>query len=107
MKTIKGVIMFGRFVRDKPSILDEPIARLLTELNTFETDTEEYSKAIEHLERLNRMKAEERRPRVNPDSWAIVAGNLLGILIIVAYEQKHVMVSKGLGFVIKPRDPHI
>jgi hypothetical protein len=99
--------MLERLVKNKPSILDEPIAKLLTKLNTLKPDSEEYSKTIDHLERLNRMKAEERGPRVNPDAWAVVAGNLLGILIIVAYEQKHVMVSKGLGFVIKPRDPHI
>jgi hypothetical protein len=36
---------------------------------------------------------------------AIVVGNILGILVIVAYEQKHVMVSKGLGFVIKAKEP--
>ena len=97
--------MFGRFVAKKPSVLDEPIAKVLTSMNTFSPEDPEYSALMTHLERLNEMKAQERRTRVSPDTIAIVAGNLLGILIIVAYEQKHVMVSKGLGFVIRAKEP--
>jgi hypothetical protein len=86
------------------SILDEPIEKVLTDMNTYGPDSEEYPKLIDHLERLTRMKAEEgRRQRVSPDTMAIVLGNILGILVIVAYEQKHVMVSKGLGFVLRTR----
>lgn len=99
--------MIGRFVREKPSVLDEPIAMVLTQMNECDSDSEEYQKWLTHLERLYRLRMESHRDRVNLDTWAIVAGNLLGILIIVAYEQKHVMVSKGLGFVIRARDPHI
>lgn len=98
--------MLGRFTRSKPSILDEPIAAVLTEMNACGPDSPEYKEMMFYLERLTRMKAETRWTRVSPDTMAIVAGNLLGILIIVAYEQKHVMVSKGLGFVIKVREPH-
>ncbi|MET0786968.1 MAG: hypothetical protein ABWY25_09695 [Paenisporosarcina sp.] len=58
---------------------------------------------VDHLERLMKMKAEERRNRVSPDTMAIVGGNLLGILVIVAYEQKHVMVSRGLGLILKAK----
>jgi hypothetical protein len=97
--------MFGRFVKKKPSVLDEPIAKVLTDMNTYGADSPEYPTLINHLEKLNRMKAEERGNRPSPDTMAIVAGNLLGILIIVAYEQKHAMVSRGLGFVIKPKEP--
>lgn len=99
--------MFDRFRKEKTSVLDEPIAKLLTQMNKTEPGTKEYSVMVDQLERLNRAKVEETKPRVNSDTWAIVAGNLLGILIIVAYEQKHVMVSKGLGFVMKPRTSDI
>jgi hypothetical protein len=97
--------MFGRFVKKKPSILDEPIARILTDMNTYGPDSPEFPTLVSHLEKLNRMKAEECKNRPSSDTMAIVAGNLLGILIIVAYEQKHAMVSRGLGFVIKPKEP--
>jgi hypothetical protein len=102
MRQQKGY-MLRRFFAEPISILDEPIEKLLTEMNTYSPDTEEYRAAIEYMERLVRLKAEERRTRVSPDTMAIVVGNLLGILIIVAYEQKHVMVSKGMGLILKTK----
>lgn len=72
-------------------------------MNTYGPDSEEYREAVSYLERLVRLKADERRIRITPDTMAIVLGNLLGILIIVAYEQKHVMVSKGLGLILRTK----
>lgn len=96
--------MLSRFVKKKPSILDEPIEKVLTGMNTYDPSDPEYQVLMDHLERLTRLKeVENSRFRVTPDTMAIVAGNLMGILIIVAYEQRHVMVSKGLGFILKPR----
>lgn len=92
-----------RIVKKRESILDEPIAKVLTEMNTFSPETKEYQAAIDHLDRLMRMKAEERNRRISWDTVAIVAGGFLQVLVIVAYEQKHVMTSKGLGFVIKAK----
>lgn len=97
--------MLRRFVAKKPSILDEPIAKVLTEMNTYGPSDPEWNSLVDHLDRLNRMKQQEGSiNRVTPDTMAIVAGNLAGILIIVAYEQRHVMVSKGLGFILKTRN---
>lgn len=103
MKTMKGVIMFERFRKKKSSELDEPIAKLLTKMNETDPGSKEYSVMVDQLERLNRARVEDTRPRVNPDTMAIVVGGILQILVIVVYENKHVMVSKGLGFVMKPR----
>ena len=94
--------MFRRFRREKSSIYDEPINRILSELSYYGPDTEEYPKLIKHLDSLTRMKAfVGSESRVTPDTKAIVWGNLLGILVIVIYEQKHVLVSKGLGLILR------
>lgn len=58
---------------------------------------------MQYLEGLHRLKAEERRPPVSRDTMLLVAGNLLGILVIVAYEQRHVMTSKGFTQIIRPK----
>ncbi len=107
MKTMKGVMMLERFRKKKPSELDEPIEKLLTQMNKTEAGSKEYSIMVDQLERLNRARAEERRGRVDSNTWAIVIGNLVGIGIIVSYEHAHVVVSKALGFVVKAREPHI
>jgi hypothetical protein len=96
-----------RLFKREPSVLDEPIEKILTEMNTYKPDDPEWPMLIEHLDKLTRMKSDYRNRRFSPDTMLLVAGNLLGILVIVAYEQKHVMVSKGLGFVIKPKEPRI
>jgi hypothetical protein len=78
------------------------IDKLLESMDSFGPEDPEYATHLAHLERLTAMKANCRRKRVSPDQMALVLGNLLGIVIIVAYEQKHVMVSKATNFVMKP-----
>jgi hypothetical protein len=95
--------MLRRFWKEEPSVLDEPIGKVLTEMNTYDPETEEFRHAMEYLERLIKLKAEERPQRVSRDTMWIVGGNLIGILIIVAYEQKHAMVSKGMGLLLKTK----
>lgn len=91
--------MLRRFVKERTSVFDEPIDRILGEMQGSDVDSEEYPKMLEHLSKLNEMKSEERRRRISPDTMLMVAGNLLGILIIVGYEQKHVVTSKALPFI--------
>ena len=81
--------------------LDKVINKLLLELPTFDADTEEYAAVVTQLERLYKLKDDNRSKQVSPDTLAIVAGNLLGILIIVGYEHAHVATSKALSFVLK------
>jgi hypothetical protein len=81
----------------KESELDEPITRLLSDMKQVKTDSEEYSKMLVRLGRLLDDRRKERGERLSMDTLAVVAGNLLGILTIVMYEQKHVMVSKAFG----------
>ena len=95
--------MWKRFGTENISELDKAITRVLQEMDTYGPDAPEYPKLLKSLERLTKLKRLERRPRVSRDTLAIVGGNLLGILIIVAYEHSHVVVSKGMGLLLKTR----
>lgn len=100
--------MLSQFFRnDKGSQVDPLIDALLDEMHSVGVNSEEYPKLMTSLERLYDIKAKERRDVVSPDTLAIIAGNLLGILTIVAYEQKHVMTSKGFTQIIRPKQPGI
>lgn len=92
-----------RFFSKKSSVVDEPIAKVLSEMNHYGPKSDEYPALVTHLERLVQLRNEEKRSRISPDTLAIVAGNLAGILIIVAYEHSHVMASKATNFVMKTR----
>jgi hypothetical protein len=75
--------------------VDALINRVIEDMEMFGPDSEEYPKLIANLEKLHKLKADKKPSRVSPDTIAIIAGNLLGILIIVAYEEKHVITSKA------------
>lgn len=87
---------------DKEDPLDDQIAAVLHEMDNVGVSSERYVELLRHLERLNELKTKNRRPPVSRDTIALIAGNLLGILVIVVYEQKHVIVSKGFSQVIQP-----
>ena len=93
--------MFGKFRKEKEDPLDTPINAVLHEMDLYGPDTEEFAVRLAYLERLKRIKNDERRDSISYDTLAVVGGNLLGILIIVMYEQKHVMTSKAFGFTLK------
>lgn len=97
--------MLKRFwSRKKESVLDEPIAAILSDMNATDPDKQEYSKMVGQLERLIRLKQEESKSGVSPDAVLLVIGNLVGILIIVTYEHNHVLVSKAVNFILRPRE---
>ena len=91
------------FKRDEKTALDLQIDAILQEMEKIGVKSDEYPKMVTYLERLHELKAEERRPPVSRDTIALIAGNLAGILLIVAYEQKHVMNSKALPQILRPR----
>ena len=93
--------MIGKFGK-KNELLDTQINAVLRNMSDIGLDnTEEYSKKLVYLERLHEIKAKNRPARVSGDTMAIVVGNLVGILIIVMYEQKHVLSTKAFGFGMK------
>lgn len=84
------------FSRRKSTAIDELIDAVLSGMEGAEVGSEEYLKLLTVYERLIKVKTEERRNPISWDTIAKIAANLLGILVIVAYEQKHVMNTKAL-----------
>ena len=95
--------MFPVKTRHEDTALQQEIDKLLTDMTSMDRRTKEYALMVHQLTALYALKDNKSRKRVSPDTWVIATGNLLGILAIVAYEQKHVITSKALGFVLKAR----
>lgn len=91
------------FRNDMTTPVDGLIDAVLEEMQTAGVTSEEYPELMTHLERLNEIKARTRQAPVSRDTIALIFGNLMGILLIVAYEQKHVMTSKGFNQIIRPK----
>lgn len=89
--------------KKEPSPLDDSIDKIFAHMNGYDPETEEYSTLLHRLERLEKLKNDSSSKRPSPDAMLAAGSTLLGILIIVIYEQKHVLTSKGLGFILKPK----
>lgn len=82
--------------------IDDEIFSNFNCLESVELDSETYSKVLRNIERLQDLKKKNRKS-LDPNSCLVVAGNLIGILLILGYEQKDFIRSKALGFVLRGR----
>ena len=95
--------MMNRF-KKQPSELNEPIDKLLEEMRIYDPTTEEYQAALKSLNKLMKMRREEQRPTFSYDTLLSTGGMLLSVVIIVGYEQKHVVTSKAMTLLNRPRN---
>lgn len=82
---------------------DAALTKALAELKILEVTDEKYGPALDMVVKLHKMKQEELPNRVTPDTMALVGANIAGILLIIGHEHAHVITSKALSFVLKPR----
>jgi len=87
--------------KSKP--IDDQIDAILDEMQSVGVTSEEYPKLMKLLDQLTEIKKKVKRDRFSRDTLLIVAGNILGILIIVVSEREHVMTSRGFSHIIRPR----
>lgn len=92
--------MFTRKPVEKTG-LEKAIDDVHRQMETVEADSKEYSEMADNLTKLYKLREHDARPRVSPDTLAIVAGNLLGVIMIVGHERAHIITSKAMTFVTK------
>lgn len=84
-------------------MLEEEIVSILRKMSYIEPDAQEYEKLTARLETLRGIQDVKSERKLKPDTVALVAANILGIVIILGFEQANVITSKALGFVTKGR----
>jgi hypothetical protein len=96
--------MFNKITkRDKRTNIEKEIDSVLDVMRTYTANSHEYTDMARNLEMLYKAKSHETCSRISPDVIATVAGNLLGIVLILGYEKANIITSKALGFVLKGR----
>jgi hypothetical protein len=83
--------------------VDVQIDRIVSALQYHEPHEQEYNKLLSHLERLQKIRQEEKPDRISADMKLAVGANLLGILLILKHENMNVITSKALSFVFRAR----
>ena len=89
-----------KFLDRFKSPIDIKIAEAEQELLTC--SKEEVDSKLQNLERLYAVK-KELKPGLSQDTKALIIANLVGIVLIMTYEQTNVISTKALGFVQKGR----
>jgi hypothetical protein len=97
---LKGKAMITKSTSKKTG-LQEAIEEVLSEMKGFTSDTEEYSTMVNQLTKLYKLKDIDKPQRVSLDTLFIVAGNLIGIVLIVGYERANIVTSKALNLLHK------
>lgn len=97
--------MFNLRPKERPSALDPVIEDLVSELKGFDGTDENYRTAADNLKILLEAKAlEPRRREMDPNVIAAVAGNLAGIVLVLAFETRgNVIASKAMNLIHKPK----
>ena len=90
--------------RPKPNpLLDVAIDDLLEQLPAEEVGSDRYAKIMNELTRLYKFKEMQTPKPVSLDTLILVAGNIVGIILILGHERANVVTAKGVGVVRRPK----
>ena len=78
------------------------IDRLTLALGTMDPKSPEYQIVANNLDLLICMR-NNKPMRISTDTIVVAATNILGILLILNYENLHVVSSKAISFILKGR----
>lgn len=84
-----------------PTAVDTAVDAAYAKLAEMDPTSDEFVKATNNIQALLKT-TKPVRDRVSPDTIVKVAGSIVSVLIIIAYEQKHVISKTAVGFVVKP-----
>lgn len=91
-----------KFKKTEPTDLENEIARLFKILKDCMPGTARYNEVSDQIAKLYKLKEVDSKSAVSKDAMVGAATNLAGILMVLHYEQLHVITSKAaLGMVKK------
>lgn len=93
--------MFGK--KKEKSELTKAMETRITNLVITSGDADEDAKAIKNLKDLSEIQERVEGSKINPNTVVTVVGSAVTVFGILFYERLHVLTSKALSFVIRPR----
>lgn len=87
------------FAPKKSTYVDKEIARTILVMQEKEPDSKEYGAALEQLQKLQKIRQEEKPDAVSTDVMFQAAASILGIVLILQHEHLHPITSKAMSFI--------
>lgn len=90
--------------KDEPTV-QAAVNQVLSNMEQTQPGTDEYTAMVDNLAKLTKAQNEAKQAksewRVKPDTIALIAANLIGIVLVMHYEKAEVITTKAIGFVPK------
>jgi hypothetical protein len=83
------------------SPFDTEVERVLKLMESLSPQTEEYEAAVKNLKVLCDARGVKTTRALSTDTIVAVAANLIGLLLVLNYEQMHVITSKSFGLIFR------
>ena len=106
MNLLKGATLIKFKKTSDPNLekLDAVISECYDTLAGYEADSDEFEKTSDQLAKLIKLRYEiVTKKKISYEAVLASVTNLLGIGIIIGHERLHVIGTKALGFVSKPK----
>lgn len=87
----------------KGKTFDQEVTRVLTKIEEYDPESEQYKAAVQNLKTLCEARAQKSSKTITADTVLLVAANLIGILLVLNYERMDVVTSKAMNFIIKSK----
>jgi predicted RNase H-related nuclease YkuK (DUF458 family) len=72
------------------------------ELKHHSATSEEYATIINKIQALEEIKAHaDKSNRISPDTKALIAANLAGIVMVLGYEKANIITSKAFSMLLR------
>lgn len=94
--------MFNRFRPQPDPAIQTQIDAVIEQMSIYGPDSPEYPIMMEHLERLEKLKAEKQPSPISRDTMLIVGAQVLLGIAMLTYEKTGVITSKVSAMVVKP-----
>ncbi len=80
---------------------DEEIQRVIARLTELDPSSEDYKKASEALKNLSEARSKRAASLIDANSALAILSNILGIVLILNYEQLHVLNTRAFQLLKK------
>ena len=89
--------------KDKRSKLEKEIDVVLDELHRVPSDQPEYTIIADNLEKLYKIKNDEKSQKVKPDTYVNAIVYLGGIILVLWHEKTQIITGKAFSMLTKWR----
>ena len=93
--------MFLDRFKKKENPFDSQLRAAMLDLQQYETDSDEYQRQLDIVDRLIKIRQGEQPDRITRNTMLIVAANLVGLVVVVAADRVHVLSQKGFQSIMK------